>query len=218
MSILTVHPPVIPGGLGGLIHADLLRSRLPASVHSLHILIDGAMFVDVPDVDSQHTMAKMLQAFYHLHSVKDTLAIQECTKTKVKGQQWRCVLPQEYQPYVFTPNFFVSSIYDTWQRTNTLKVPCFAVSCPDASLDTVYRHRDAIKAFARQVASSRKNGVFLTACPRHVLLMKPDFYKTEVGNPTLQKSITAWLQHSESQGLIDITLSLEAAVETCSSF
>ena len=56
--------------MGALIHADVLRARLPESVHSLHVLVDGSMFVDVPDVEGQRSQAKLFTAFYHLHSVK----------------------------------------------------------------------------------------------------------------------------------------------------
>ncbi|XP_005111140.1 pectin acetylesterase 5 [Aplysia californica] len=203
------------GGIGALIHTDLLRSRLPPSVKTLHVLVDGAMFVDVPDVDGQRSMAKMLSSFYHLHSVKDATSIQECTRTMKKEDTWRCLLPQVYQSFVFTPAFFIQSIYDTWQRTNVLKVPCFAVTCPEAHLDEVYKARDAVQSMAQQIMTSRKNGVFLTVCPAHTILIRPYFYKKEVGNPTIQKSLSSWLQHSEVQTHVDVNLPLEAAVEMC---
>ena len=58
------------GGIGALVHADRLRSRLPPSVKTLHALVDASIFVDVPDVDGLHTMAKIFKAFYYLHSLK----------------------------------------------------------------------------------------------------------------------------------------------------
>ncbi|CAG5121807.1 unnamed protein product, partial [Candidula unifasciata] len=57
------------GGTAALIHADRLRSRLPLSVKTLHVLVDGAMFVDVPSITGKRLMATTFQAVYKLHSL-----------------------------------------------------------------------------------------------------------------------------------------------------
>ena len=65
------------GSLGALIHADRLRERLPSSVKTLHLLVDGGLFVDVPDINNDHTMGNLLRDvfyFHHAHS-KETVAV-----------------------------------------------------------------------------------------------------------------------------------------------
>lgn len=57
------------GGVGALIHADRLRSKLPASVHTLHTLVDGSLFVDVPDVKNETMTAKLFKSVFELHNL-----------------------------------------------------------------------------------------------------------------------------------------------------
>ena len=57
------------GGIGALIHVDRLRAILPTSVESLHVVVDGSMFVDTVDINGDHVMAQILQNTYNLHGL-----------------------------------------------------------------------------------------------------------------------------------------------------
>lgn len=62
---------LLAGSLGALIHADRLRERLPSSVKTLHLLVDGGLFVDVVDINNDRTMGNVLRDvfyFHHAHS------------------------------------------------------------------------------------------------------------------------------------------------------
>ncbi|GFS26911.1 pectin acetylesterase [Elysia marginata] len=144
--------------------------------------------------------------------------IQECTQTKTAATQWRCLFPEEYYKFVFTPMFFANSIYDTWTRPNALKVSCSAKTCPDSNLATVYTNRDAVRALAREISgSSKKHAVFLTACPVHRMMIQPWLSLSVFGSPTMQVTLTAWLRHDETMSGSDVLLDITPAVEQCSS-
>ncbi|CAL1544716.1 unnamed protein product, partial [Lymnaea stagnalis] len=206
------------GGIGALIHADHLRTKLPQSVRTLHVLVDAAMFVNTPDVYGQLSLAQLFKSVYQFHSIKASASIQECTQTQNQTDEWRCLLPEVYNKFVFTPAFFMNSIYDSWQRSHIFKIPCLATDCPHKNLNTVYAARDRIRELARNITASKKNGVFLTWCPLHTILIRPWFFASELGNPSVLSSLISWLQHdlSDSAGYRDV-IDLRSAVEECKS-
>ena len=123
-----------------------------------------------------------------------------------------------YYKFVFTPMFFTNSIYDTWVRPHVLGIWCSASTCPDDNLPTVYAYRDAVRALAREISgSSKKHGVFLTACPVHKMVVKPFLSMSVFGSPTMQTTLTAWLQHDETMSGSDVLLDIRPAVEQCAS-
>lgn len=65
--ILLLFLLVSAGGLGALIHADRLRQRLPETVITLHLVVDGSLFLDVLDINGVPTMANLLHNMYSLH-------------------------------------------------------------------------------------------------------------------------------------------------------
>ncbi|KAK3763321.1 hypothetical protein RRG08_021144 [Elysia crispata] len=206
------------GGIGALIHVDRLRALLPTSVETLHVIVDGSMFVDTPDINGDYTMAQIFQSTYCQHGLNASAPIQECTQTKTHDTEWRCLFPEVYYKFVFTPMFFTNSIYDTWTRPHALKISCSASNCPNANIPTVYANRDAVRNLAREISgSSKKHGVFLTACPVHRMMIKPWLSWTVFGSPTMQVTLTAWLRHDETMSSTDVALDIQPAVEQCSS-
>ncbi|BFZ25154.1 hypothetical protein BsWGS_28193 [Bradybaena similaris] len=203
------------GGTAALIHADRLRSRLPQSVKTLHVLVDGAMFVDVPSIDGEHMMADTFQSVYKLHSLKFSASIRECTQVQKVEDEWKCLFPEVYHPFVFTPLFFINSVYDRWQRRFELNISCNAFACPSDHIRYVHNLKDAVLGLAKKITRSRKNGVFLTMCPLHVLLVKQCFSDPDLGNPTLQSSVASWLQHDTEQAHVKSLPDLETAIEVC---
>ena len=57
--------------------------------------------------------------------------------------------------------------------------------------------------------------IFHIACPGHILLQKPKFYDRHIGKPTVQQTLSAWLQHNDASSLVNNSLSLAEAVEIC---
>uniref|UniRef100_A0A2C9LBW4 Pectin acetylesterase n=1 Tax=Biomphalaria glabrata TaxID=6526 RepID=A0A2C9LBW4_BIOGL len=207
------------GGIAALIHADRLRTMLPHSVKTVHALVDAAMFLDLPDVRGNFELANLFKSVYSFHSIENSKSIQECTETQPNiTERWRCLLPEVYYKFVFTPIYFVNSVYDTWQRTYLLKISCFASACPSVHRDVVYNARDSILTFAHNITRYKKNGVYLTWCPVHTILNQLRFSSAELGDSTVQQSLSSWLQHDLSQITGDKNfLSLEAALEVCKS-
>ncbi|GFO43540.1 pectin acetylesterase [Plakobranchus ocellatus] len=206
------------GGIGALIHVDRLRAMLPLSVQTLHVIVDGSMFVDTPDINGDHTMARIFQDTYNMHSLNASASLQECTVTKSADDGWHCLFPEVYHRFVFTPMFFTNSIYDTWQRYHAVKILCSAAECPSSNLGTLYENRDAVRTVAKDISgSSKKNGVFLTWCPVHSMTIKRWLSWSVLGSPTLQATLTAWLRHDETMVSSDVLLDLQPAVEQCAS-
>ncbi|CAG5121806.1 unnamed protein product, partial [Candidula unifasciata] len=131
---------------------------------------------------------------------------------------WKCLFPEVYHPFVFTPLFFANSVYDSWQREYELGIACLAVSCPSEHVRDVHNLKDVVLGLAQNITRSKKNGLFLTVCPFHVLLVKPWFSEPVVGTPTLQSSVAAWLQHDKQQSLVKSLPDLESALEVCQRF
>lgn len=57
------------GGVGASINADYLRKRL-SGVNSLHLVVDGAMFVDNPEQTRQHVMRNIFKNTFYLHNIQ----------------------------------------------------------------------------------------------------------------------------------------------------
>ena len=88
---------ILAGSLGALIHADRLRERLPSSVKTLHLLVDGGLFVDVADINSDHTMGNMLRDFFyfhHAHSKEHFVFVLEFSVTASQKMPTLVFLPQ----------------------------------------------------------------------------------------------------------------------------
>uniref|UniRef100_A0A0B6Z3E9 Uncharacterized protein n=1 Tax=Arion vulgaris TaxID=1028688 RepID=A0A0B6Z3E9_9EUPU len=203
----------ISGGMAALTHADRLYNLLPKSVKKVQVVVDGAMFVDVPSVSGYNIIAETFQSVYKVHNLKSSLSAQRCIQNQTPETEWRCLLPEVFSSYVITPAFFINSVYDTWQCAHSLKVPCFS-TCLDCNTDALYTMRDAIRHLASQIVKSRKNKVFLTWCPLHIIITKPWIFEL-IGHPTLQISLASWLQEDMTQNNVDIVLSLESAHKHC---
>ncbi|KAH9525098.1 Pectin acetylesterase 5 [Bulinus truncatus] len=206
------------GGIAALIHVDRLRTILPQSVKTVHALVDAAMFVDSPDIQGSFVLSNVFKSVYNFHHIENSASIHECTETQNGTEEWKCLLPEVYFKFVFTPVFFINSLYDTWQRTNILKIPCLAIACPSMHKKAVYNARDLILNFARNITRYKKNGVYLTWCPLHTIINKPKFSSKELGDPTLLQSLSSWLQHDQVQILGDRNIQdLETAIDICKS-
>lgn len=149
-----------------------------------------------------------------LVNFSDSESVRECTTVQTAENEWTCLLPGVYNQFVFTPAFFINSMYDTWQRRNILNIVCDADSCPEKYLQTIYATRDAIHHLAGSITKSKKNGAFLTVCPRHTIVIRPWFFDLEIGGLSLLKSIAMWLQHHEATISYEV-VDLQSALEQC---
>lgn len=158
-----------------------------------------------------------------------TESVQECSKTHVKANAWRCLFPSVYHDFIFTPTFYINSVYDSWSRINLLHIPCYADKCPDKSVPAMSRWRNAVVALAQSIATSEKHGVFLSQCSAHTTLTKNNFFNHHVatgrkkgdraiegnGFTTLQRSLNMWLQHSQSPSILIPPMSIRQGLATC---
>ncbi|XP_041354310.1 pectin acetylesterase 5-like [Gigantopelta aegis] len=204
------------GGLGALIHADRLRQKLPRSVKTLHVLIDGALFLDQPDVKGHHTMAEILQNTFYLHNIKDCHSLSDCTKDRTPSDKWKCFLPGVYHRHVFIPALFFNSLYDTWYTENALRVWCVrSGSCTNGDLSVVDGMREAILAEGREIVASGKHGVFLTSCPVHTMLTVRTFTYIKAQELNPQKALALWIRDKTAGYNVTQVLPLKHSWNLC---
>lgn len=55
--------------MGATVNADYLRKRL-TGVNSLHLVVDGAMFVDNPEQTRQQVMRNIFKNTFYLHNIQ----------------------------------------------------------------------------------------------------------------------------------------------------
>ncbi|KAK7486588.1 hypothetical protein BaRGS_00022113 [Batillaria attramentaria] len=204
------------GGLGAMIHADRLRERLPPSVKTLHVLLDGSLFLDMPDVNGLHTMGKMLKEAFQLHHAHKTESIKECTRMMNNDEEWRCILPEVFHKYVFSPMFFLNSLHDKWYRYHALNIKCPVSVCTQEHLREVHNTLIQLVDEGKEILRSKKNGVFFTPCPAHTMLIhKNRFRRLMSRGRTVQQAVGAWVKDEVNSRNFTEVLSVEDVLKFC---
>ena len=76
------------GGVGASINADYLRKRL-SGVNSLHLVVDGAMFVDNPEQTRQHVMRNIFKNTFYLHNIQgETTGVTAWAQCNLLIEKW----------------------------------------------------------------------------------------------------------------------------------
>ena len=132
-----------------------------------------------------------------------------------KQEEWHCVLPEVFHRYVFTPIFFVNSLYDTWFRKNALKIDCTVELCSDLNLREVVNTRNKLLREGQEILQSKKNGVFFTSCPGHTVLMKSKFFTITSKKYTVQQALSAWINHQGKGRNLTEVLEVADALRVC---
>ncbi|PVD28472.1 hypothetical protein C0Q70_11060 [Pomacea canaliculata] len=203
------------GGLGALIHADRLRQRLPETVITLHLVIDGSLFLDVLDINGVPTMANLLHNMYSLHHAFNSAGIKECTRLMNQEEEWRCILPELYHKFVFSPIFFINSLYDTWFRDNALGISCSAQECPSTHLTQVESFKSRLLQEGMEILKLKKNGLFFTPCPAHTFLMSRRFSLITAIEHSVQQALSAWINHQGNSRNLAEVVPLQEALKKC---
>lgn len=129
--------------------------------------------------------------------------------------QWKCFLPDVFQEFVFSPIFFINSLYDSWYRKNALHIPCSLAVCPNDGLSEVDLTIDKLLQAREKILRSKKNGVFLTSCPVHTILMSEKFTLVTSGMCSVQQALGAWLNHQGNSRNLTELLTTEEALKKC---
>lgn len=123
-------------------------------------------------------------------------SVQECTSNLSITEQWKCFDPVYFYGHVFTPVFFVSSTYDMWFIRHSLGVTCPLLSCSKDDVQHIEKYKENIMKSVKSIVFSVHDGVFLTSCPVHTLLVKPWYSsKIMVNYMTVQQAIGQWYFH-----------------------
>ncbi|XP_076444402.1 uncharacterized protein LOC143282639 [Babylonia areolata] len=205
------------GALGALFHADRLRERLPSSVKTVHVVVDGGLLVDVADVSSSHTMAKILKDVFYFHHAYNSQGLKECARGLSRQEEWQCVLPEVLHKHVFTPLYFVNSLYDSWFRSNALRIACNVELCSDLNLKEVVSARLKLLQESEEILRAKKNGVFLTSCPGHTVLAKRAFFTVRAQGKSVREGLGDWLHHRGSGHNLTEVLEVSDALRKCPS-
>lgn len=183
------------GGIGALVNGDFLRDKL-SSVESLHVLLDGAMFPDQPSYSGEHVMANLLKKTFYFHNIKDSVSIKDCTSELDISEQWKCLQPNYYYKHVYTPAFFIQSLHDTWFSAHALGVQCSTKGCKSTQIQIIDESRQKFLSILKNVMLSKGDGLFVSSCPFHWVLLKSTFYENlNINGTNVADAVGQWYFH-----------------------
>lgn len=183
------------GGVGATVNADYLRKRL-TGVNSLHLVVDGAMFVDNPEQTRQQVMRNIFKNTFYLHNIQGAESIQECTQKLPGDDQWQCLQPTFFYKHLFTPVFFLNSLHDAWYSKNAMGVNCPFSTCSQGDINILDQHRSSLLSRASSILQSLQDGIYLTSCPVHTMTMNKRFSsQLSEGGISPQNALMKWYFH-----------------------
>ena len=73
---------------------------------------------------------------------------QACIKAMApKNETWKCFMAQYTEPFITSPLFGLNSIYDSWQLSQILQIPCTPPNCTDEYMKDFENYRQVKKKF-----------------------------------------------------------------------
>jgi len=127
------------------------------------------------------------------------MSIKECTAGLSHDVGWRCLDPLYFYRYLFTPAFFINSLHDSWYIRNALGVMCDFKICGKREITAIQNFKRIILKSIQPVKLSVHDGMFLTSCPLHTLLVRSWFSDVlRVKNTSVSQAISQWYSHQFS--------------------
>ncbi|XP_035689063.1 pectin acetylesterase 8-like isoform X2 [Branchiostoma floridae] len=158
---------VSAGGVAVMLHADYVRSRLPARV-TYHALPDAGFFPDTRNITGHEHIRTLYQRSFTMQNCSGGVD-DDCIKDKTEEMQWQCYIAQYAYKYVQTPMFIANSGYDYWSLWFVYHLRCHPEQCPPEKQDKLEEFHQKILAITSQVRKSEKDGIFLPSCFIHSL-------------------------------------------------
>lgn len=179
------------GGLAALIHADHLRKRLQ-KIKSVHAVLDAMLFVNLTSRSGQKKMMNILENTFHLHHIKDSVSLSDCSQKMSDDTKWRCFSPMYFYKHMFTSAFFLNSVHDRWYLNQALDVTCDFNKCSSSEIKYISDIRTGLLETVHAILTSQKDGRYLTACPVHSVLVNNFFTQPLDGHVSPQEAIGDW--------------------------
>ena len=189
------------GGLAVYLHADYVRSLLPASLPRFAALPDAGFFMDRVNVRGVKVFGQALRETFALANASASLNAQCVAQRGAEAQTeaaagspaWDCLFPANFARFIRSNIFAVQSQYDSWQLANILQLPC---SMPkgtcNASMAAAFQHYSAGLVGAMRSAQlfdvardgqrqgqglqRAHNGVWCDACIAHTQCFYSHYY------------------------------------------
>lgn len=191
------------GGLAALIHADHLHKRLQ-KIKSVHAVLDAMLFVNLTSRSGQKKMMNILENTFHLHNIKDSVSLDDCSQTMSDDTKWQCFSPVYFYKHMFTPAFFLNSVHDRWYLNQALDVTCDFKKCSSSEIKYISDIRTGLLETVHDILTSQKDGRYLTACPVHSVLVNNFFTQPLAGHVSPQEAIGDWYFERNSVSSINV--------------
>lgn len=201
------------GGLATYLHADYVRSQLPASLGFYAAVPDAGFFLDHARFGAPNAGEK-----YFGQGMRITWALanasgsfnSKCVAAH-RAAPSDCIFPQNFAQHISTPLHVTQSQYDAWQLPNVLGLGCTPPKgdCNASQLQAFQQYRVATMSAlnASGLYKSRPGfGMFNDACITHTQGYYGDYMdnkKWEVpagSGVTLAQSLKAWLDSGSGGG------------------
>ena len=122
--------------------------------------------------------------------------MRECSSSLPDEYQWQCLQPSYFYKHLFTPVFFVNSLFDTWYMNHVLGVTCPFSKCGSQDVAILEKHRSLILSSVEPVVSAVHDGIYMTSCPVHSMLVNSRFTTLfHEGGTKLSTSLAKWYFH-----------------------
>ena len=154
------------GGLATILHADLVKTWMPASVRSFLAVPFSGFFLDHATHTGAPLYGPQMRNVFHMQNVTSNA---ECVRTSHDASD--CMFAANVLPHVETNIFVANSFYDAWQLINVLRMPndCWKTptKCSPAQLQTI---NDFGAALIKQVWNATSANYYLYSCFTHCFL------------------------------------------------
>ena len=126
----------------------------------------------------------------------DSVSIKDCTSELKISEQWACLQPDYYYKHVYTPAFFIQSLHDTWFSAHALGVQCSSKGCKASEIQIINVSRQNFHSIFKNVMLSKGDGLFVSSCPFHWVLLKSTFYENlNINGTTVADAVGQWYFH-----------------------
>jgi len=183
------------GGLAVFMHAEYVRTRLPAST-VLVAMPDAGFFLDHANVNGQYSFRGGFQSAYGPSLWNGTSGTNAaCIATYPPDDRWRCFFAQYLYPFQYrVPFYLINSLYDPTQLGGILQVGCDPTSnCNPTQMAEVNQYRDDFVATLQEVLDNPRDGGFFMDCYQHEQTCQNfDWDGVKINNTLMVDSFTNW--------------------------
>lgn len=203
-------------GLSSYEHADQIKAMLPNSVTRFKVAPFSGVFLNTANVEGKNVYPDQMKNVFNM--MNSSAGAQEgCLRSKLPGDQWKCMFAEEIIEHVKTPLMVMNSAYDSWssfciftseyvdpsspRNGNCTAAPgwydCIRTgACTDEQIDKYNKlWGDKFRNIIATNPGIKKdgNGAFVYSCHQHCAESNYNWWnRITLGDTTMREAFTKW--------------------------